>query len=87
MDELLSRVATRSQLEKALGLNEDQLTRGVLVRIDIENPFEHNFRFASQGTNSKFTGTGFVPGGQMEGIINAPQIIDPRVHYYYIKHW
>lgn len=74
VDSLLSSGASRSQIEVALGLNQNSLQGGRLIRIDVANPFDHGLRLPSGGNIHHRSGTGLTTGNIYEGVIDAPRI-------------
>ena len=72
-DYLLSGRFDRSQIEMALGLEENSLQSGNLIRIDVPNPFDHNPRMPDPATGNQYHGpnTGLTPAGFNESVIDA----------------
>ena len=79
IDNLLSGGASRREIEVALGLNENALQGGRLIRIDVDNPFSRGLRLPSGGNIYHRPGTGLTTGNIYEGVIDAARIGTPGV--------
>ena len=82
MDDLISNYPNDPQeWEKQLGLNEGSLGDGDIKRVDVQEPANHNLRPPSadmSGANDKYLGTGKVPGGQDEAVMDP--FPNPETH-------
>lgn len=71
------------KIANALGLPQDQLLKGSLVRLDISNPKEAGLRIPSGnevGANSKWIPGGKLPNGASEAVIDADKVTKDMIN-------
>lgn len=82
MDGLLERSLSRRDIEISLGLKEGQLSRGNIVRYDIQNPLDRNLRMPDPSTGNVYhrPNTGRTIGDMNESVIDTPMKNDSLVN-------